>query len=292
MLDERPPSATLYRAQLLNAIGGLGVNIEMLVADVSRIPGARFLAYPDGTLQVEGRGIYEAFESRGARCIREYDGQVAFAENPASPRYRFCGSQFHSLPAFAPMHYTVLHWHEHVKRWQGGTYVQAGCTKRFYEIEPSPLDNLMVTLAFHRRFTNAARPALAAHVAEWLAEVGEQGLFGEGKISPRSPTITFYDRVARFYLDASATGQQTINWLILHLMNFWDVHPLEIVYFTTHPSRDISFEEEYALSRQEPIELPLEKSPNASVKKESQWSLPPTQLKVVRYDPDEDDRSL
>src|SRR5581483_1515049 len=157
MFDERLPFATLYRPQLLEVIGSLGVDVGRLTTEVARIPGARVLSYPDGTLQLEGTGIAAAFESRGAGCYREYDQRVSLAENPSNPRGRFCGSFFNSLGPFPPMQYVVLHWGEFVKRWESGVHVQAGSDVPFWEIEACPIADLTVTLAFHRKLTKSIR---------------------------------------------------------------------------------------------------------------------------------------
>ena len=56
-------------------------------------------------------------------------------------------------------------------------------------------------------------------ICAWHASVAKAGLHGEGPIGKLSSEIEFQGRRAQFVFDAGQTGQRTINWLILSLLN-------------------------------------------------------------------------
>lgn len=85
------------------------------------------------------------------------------------------------------------------------------------ELDPS---KLLVTVNFRGRVTAATRQGFVAALAAWAAMVAEGGISGEGPARVRPLGVRFRGRWAQFEIDASASGQNTVNWLTLCLLNF------------------------------------------------------------------------
>ena len=51
-----------------------------------------------------------------------------------------------------------------------------------------------------------------------VKSVEQQGMFGEGPILPKSPSIGYARKFAQFRVDASRSSQNTVNWLLLSLL--------------------------------------------------------------------------
>lgn len=98
------------------------------------------------------------------------------------------------------------------------------------------LDRLEVVVGFRRKPPRAARRALAAAVAGWAEAAGERGAFDDGPIALASAGVSFNNVRAWFRVDARRSGQDTLNWLALTLLDFGeDVHTVIGVDFGEDP---------------------------------------------------------
>lgn len=123
-----------------------------------------------------------------------------------------------------------------------------------------PIDDLLVTVVFHRRLSKRLRAEFTSLIVRYVDSVRLRGAFGEGPVSLACSEIDYYTRVAQFRIDASRSGQNTINWLILSILAFSPLNPVLDVYFTEHP-RDqppvSSFEELLGTHEEDRIRFPI-----------------------------------
>ena len=80
--------------------------------------------------------------------------------------------------------------------------------------------NLLVTVGFCRKPSEEVSQSFIRCLGEFFRSVSRQGMFGEGPVRPRSSEVEFRGRVAQFRIDASNSGQDTLNWLLLCVINF------------------------------------------------------------------------
>ena|GEM_PF-6077579 len=85
--------------------------------------------------------------------------------------------------------------------------------------ESVDLSGLQVTLILYRRITRDVRTRIIRTICEWHRSVSIQGVFEEGPVRRISSEIEFQGRRAQFSFDASETGQRTLNWLVISILN-------------------------------------------------------------------------
>ena len=94
------------------------------------------------------------------------------------------------------------------------------------------LDRLEVTVGFRTRVGKAVRCSFVDAVSAWAAAVTKRGAFDDGPISLALPGVEFSGTRARFLIDARLSGQDTLNWLALAILDFGeDVHTVTGVFF-------------------------------------------------------------
>lgn len=82
------------------------------------------------------------------------------------------------------------------------------------------LAHLRVTISIHKRMNKAAAIEFAEVVRDWYSQIGSKGVFGEGGISLRSPLVHYRGREVGIEIDASSSGQETLNSLVLAALNW------------------------------------------------------------------------
>ena len=159
---------------------------------------------------------------------------------------------YRSLACFAPADYSLLYTTDYQYRTdeECGIYVYPLSGPRWTpaaevtqdEQEPS---KLLVTVSFRGRVTAAMRQAFVAAIAAWAATVAEGGIAGQGPARVCPPGVQFRGEFARFEIDASASGQNTLNWLTLCLLNFgYTVLIVERITYCARDRKLRQFEEE------------------------------------------------
>jgi len=188
--------------QLEEKVPDFRANLEALERSVSAV---RF--FPDGSLEYEHHA--ETLEFWMAFMpLKKIGISIAFL------------GYIQSVPWFTESpnrHFKLISVKEHETRIDQGCLLFA--PRREICPQSTDLTALHVTVQFQRRIRQADMPALANAVREWHASVAEAGLFGEGPVGQLSSNIEFQGRRAQFSFDATRTGQRTINWLILSLLN-------------------------------------------------------------------------
>jgi hypothetical protein len=101
---------------------------------------------------------------------------------------------------------------------------------------PSPgefdLARLEVTVGFRTRVGKGVRNAFVDAVATWERGAARRGAFEDGPVTLVSPGSEFGGVRARFHLDARRSGQDTLNWLALAILDFGEeVHPVTNIFF-------------------------------------------------------------
>jgi hypothetical protein len=86
-----------------------------------------------------------------------------------------------------------------------------------------------VLIKLRRKFTVAVAEELARVVRRWFAEIGSQGVFGEAGVRSISSGLRWMDRCAGFELDATGSGQETLNTLYLAVLNWAMNHKQPLV---------------------------------------------------------------
>jgi hypothetical protein len=91
-----------------------------------------------------------------------------------------------------------------------------------FEHEHRP-DNLMVQAVLKRRPSAADTNAFQETLQTWQESVRNQGIFGEGPASLLETKRVKGKRID-FRIDASQSGQSTLNWLTICMLNFGAAH--------------------------------------------------------------------
>jgi hypothetical protein len=188
-------------------------------------PPIRF--YPDGSLWTDDNRVFlwipqSAFGQRVRSDIRDV---VRLIHHNLPDAYTsVC---FRPLAAFggdndiAPQ-YNVLYpgscyaWmgeHEH------GALMYPGIFKNALEDEYD-LARVRVLIRLRRKFTAALAEELAGVLRQWFREIGSVGVFGEAGLKSISPALRWLDKCAGFELDATGSGQETLNTLYLAVLNW------------------------------------------------------------------------
>jgi hypothetical protein len=81
------------------------------------------------------------------------------------------------------------------------------------------LENLAISVGFYKKPSDEVKRHFIASIGSWFQSVLTQGLFGEGPIKSISDELEFCGRLVQFRIDASQSGQDTLNWLLIHTLN-------------------------------------------------------------------------
>lgn len=82
------------------------------------------------------------------------------------------------------------------------------------------LKNLQISVGFKRKVSQKTRRLFLESLKKYFDSVSKAGMFNEGPLRLASPEIAFRDRLAQFRIDASSSGQDTLNWLLITVLNF------------------------------------------------------------------------
>ncbi len=170
------------------------------------------LTYPDGSLEYAFRPDTDPlWQAMMFQKIRLHVRQTNLGNFAALPPFR--GS-----PRLC--HFVLTSSDEHEQRViPGGVLFFAPTVLRDDYPEQLDLTHLDLNIFFHRRIRRDDMRCLVSAIQKWHGSVSGSGLFGEGPIGELSDEMTFQGRRAQFWFDASRSGQRTINWLILSLLN-------------------------------------------------------------------------
>jgi hypothetical protein len=205
MRDYQPPS-TLIWAEALK-------NIERSASDLREFllrPNVQRM--PDGSVYITGR--HDVLLMHELLLPHRQSDAVRLREN----------TQFRPLRCFGlPLteYYALMTTNEY--------FQQIGGEEDFL-ISPTVVGNpmpgeehperLFVRVRFWGGLEKAARPRFFQAMVAWADSIGTQGIFGEGSAYLFPESFLFNRRWASFEIDISGSGQHTINWLTLSILNF------------------------------------------------------------------------
>jgi len=239
-----PPVTTIYSHSVLAEARNLEVDLEDVEKELAAC-GEPILRYPDGSLQVEGPASSALAELRiGAAVQKALDLRVF----QGAAGVWFGSTGYREISGFPERIYNVLVWGSFVSKNDGRfVTVHPGSPNAQVRNPTSSMENLLVTIVFTRKMSKRVRLSLLQVLSTWLDSVRHEGVSNEGQVRPTGSSLRFFDRLVQFRLDASRSGQMTVNWLILTLIDFCSQALISEVYFTERHDQYFSFEEEYAL---------------------------------------------
>ena len=82
------------------------------------------------------------------------------------------------------------------------------------------LDDFPITVVFKRKPKGPIQSRFATLLTEWFRGVAKAGILGEGPIRSVSGEVQFRGALAQLRIDASDSGQHTLNWLLVAVLNF------------------------------------------------------------------------
>ena len=182
-------------------------DFELILEEV-KSEAIRSVSYPDGTLLIEGGDSYLKLRSL---LIKEQ----LFASGGI-----WGGPSFASVEPFPRKSYKV---------WYTAEYAESLGEIDFNVIYPRmhtfptsdyQISNLLITVVFKRRPSQKTKHKVAEFLSAWFQSVTDVGLFGDGPIRKVSEDVLFRGERAQFRLDGSRSGQDTLNWLLVSVLNF------------------------------------------------------------------------
>jgi hypothetical protein len=113
---------------------------------------------------------------------------------------------------------------------KGVFIVCPGVSTHLAHLSKGQLESLSVAVKFHSRVTRDVARAFVDMLCRWSSTVSRSGIFGEGSAFLRSGGATFQGLRVSFQIDVSRSGQNTINWLSLLILEFGlNRHPVTVV---------------------------------------------------------------
>lgn len=224
--------------------------------------------YPDGSLEVigdpaigdDGSVSFEdsnigRFEAGGGDAYREVAIDRAIA---ADSDLLLCDVRSESNIHFAPMLYSILLHGEWLDDLEDGALVvrtqRGGRWRGDCDVQEAELNRLGITIEFRRRLSDRKLDVIRNHLSACMSCIARAPIKGEGPVL--GPThIDAARQAIRFRVDASRSGQRTINVLLLSLLDLCRITPIVTVFFVEGvatlkmmPRRRVvvkSFEEEF-----------------------------------------------
>ena len=178
-----------------------------LILDEIKSEAVRSVSYPDGTLLIEGGDSYLKLRSL---LIKEQ----LFAHGGI-----WGGPAFESVEPFSRKAYKMWYTVEYAESLRDDFNV---IFPRMHTFPTSDyqISNLLITILFKRKPSQKVKKQFGEFLGQWFQSVANLGLFGEGPITKASDEVTVRGQVAQFRLDASKSGQDTLNWLLVSVLNF------------------------------------------------------------------------
>ena len=198
MLDDH---VVILHQEVVHLLDSVVPSFRETLAHIETSAGP-ILWFPDGSLQA---GITAAVRPYWDLCI------------PPEARDLVCTyTFFSSLPPWPRRNHTLVTTAKYQRR-QGFLVIPINLDHDSY---PTDLDlsDLPVTVGFMRPLRPAQAESLRDTLVDWVRRLEGRGIRGDGPVHLVPPGIDIHGRRAQFRVDASSTGQDTLNWLILTLL--------------------------------------------------------------------------
>ncbi len=82
------------------------------------------------------------------------------------------------------------------------------------------ISEVRVWIQLHRKFARGVPEELAEALKRWFATIGSKGALGEVGVSSLSQLLQYLGKDATFSMDASRSGEHTLNSLILAILSW------------------------------------------------------------------------
>jgi hypothetical protein len=179
--------------------------VERLHMENVPLPEPPYRSYPDGSLWVNDHGPGDrirgilAWESGGYGIVR-----------------------WRALAPFGDQLYCATYpgWYNVMLRRHDESGVCATPSLNPVSKEELDLGHIGIMVQLHRKFSKEMAEDLAHAVRNWFEEVGSKGVFGEHGASSLSPVMSYLGKDASFEIDISESGQDTLNTLVLAILNW------------------------------------------------------------------------
>lgn len=174
---------------------------------VIRADAARHECYPDGSIFIEGKNSTD-------RLWKLILAKGLLAKGVCQP------NGFGSIEPFPNTHYRLYYTYDYSESLEDLGFVITG--PGAWKTGPADykLSNLLISVGFIKSPPDEIKYRFVASLREWFQSVSVKGLFEEGPIKLVSSELEFRGRLVQFRIDASQSGQHTLNWLLIHTLNF------------------------------------------------------------------------
>lgn len=183
------------------------------------------LAYPDGSLYIEGRrskSLYAQLAPYRSPGIHDYS-KTPPVVNPSLVVRE--SALFRALRCFVVSD-------QQFRLWITDEYFQNIGGEQGVVITPTPYmaqsislgetrpNKLLVRVRFWGGLDKSSRPGFTKAIVAWADSVAKHGVLGEGPCYLYIESFLFSRRWASFSIDVSGSGQHSVNWLTLSILNF------------------------------------------------------------------------
>ncbi len=193
-----------------HALGVLRAKVQNLDHHLKEIKegAVRCDLYPDGTLLIEGGGSFDKLRNFIINQQLLASGGVWDSRG------------FLSLDPFPCKAYALWYTTDYRESLGELSFSVIFPSLHTYPTKDYRVEDLQITVVFRKRASAQVRKRFAACLSGWFKSVANRGMFGEGPIRSASNELRFRGRLVQFRLDASQSGQDTLNWLLLSVLNF------------------------------------------------------------------------
>jgi hypothetical protein len=185
------------------------------------VPGGPVRRFPNGAIEIHQVGVggpeeHPLLPYAAAGC--EMEGRGTFRTlGPFMPKRFYC------------IQYPL----DYQERLKSEASFRAGLGARTPPV-PGEFDlaELRVAVCFRTRVGKDVRHSFVDFITAWGRAAAEHGAFDDGPARLVSPGVTFLGTRAQFRIDVSRSGQDTLNWLSLAILDFGsDFQPVTEVTF-------------------------------------------------------------
>ncbi|MFO1021210.1 MAG: hypothetical protein U0903_11005 [Planctomycetales bacterium] len=212
----------LVHYSIIPIIARCGYDPGALAGEVETAHPGSTRWYPDGTLAITGFDALNQFVTSCDHCYSD----AAFKDDCDNKPLRLgrsikVQSSIVSHPAFESTMYDFLMWNEAFRKWDSSASVITAQLGSPYspELPAGPLESLPLVIFFADKKVNLkTRKAIAISIENWFRQQAETPMPGEKPIRLQRMTVRFRERTADILLDASESGQHSLNWLYLEII--------------------------------------------------------------------------
>ncbi len=194
-----------------------GIILEPMVGWVKAagysLTGDQFRYYPDGSVRWLGDSDF----SRTFRQLLQYQVPGAYGNSCFRPLAVFGGGL--NLGTVWDLTYPGSYGHFLGEFDELGLGLGPGAGRLVAAFEHDPA-RVQVGITMYRKITHKIADELAVVVKQWFSEIGSKGVFGEEGVRSLSHMMHYSGRQAYFEINATDSGQETLNTFYLAVLNW------------------------------------------------------------------------